>query len=134
MNQIALAKSPTLKSDELARGLGLFDSTMFVVGAMIGSGTFIVPAEMTRNVGSADWLLGAWAVAGVLTAANQPRFMAIIRNVNNSGERYTRLQLYLTHGIKRANEEHHQILELCRKHVAVARELYADRSDTLANP
>src|ERR1700740_2655173 len=47
--------------------------------------------------------------------ANQPRFMAIIRNVNNSGERYTRLQLYLTHGTKRANEEHHQILELCRK-------------------
>jgi DNA-binding GntR family transcriptional regulator len=41
--------------------------------------------------------------------------MAIIRNVNNSGERYTRLQLYLTHGIKRANEEHHQILSLCRK-------------------
>lgn len=28
--------------------------------------------------------------------------MAIIRNVNNSGERYTRLQLYLTHGIQRA--------------------------------
>jgi DNA-binding GntR family transcriptional regulator len=28
--------------------------------------------------------------------ANQPRFMAIIRNVNNSGERYTRLQLYQT--------------------------------------
>jgi DNA-binding GntR family transcriptional regulator len=41
--------------------------------------------------------------------------MAIIRNVNNSGERYTRLQLYLTHGIKRANEEHHRILELCRQ-------------------
>jgi DNA-binding GntR family transcriptional regulator len=41
--------------------------------------------------------------------------MAIIRNVNNSGERYTRLQLYLTHGIKRANEEHHQILEFCRQ-------------------
>jgi DNA-binding GntR family transcriptional regulator len=41
--------------------------------------------------------------------------MAIIRNVNNSGERYTRLQLYLTHGTKRANEEHHEILELCRK-------------------
>jgi DNA-binding GntR family transcriptional regulator len=41
--------------------------------------------------------------------------MAIIRNVNNSGERYTRLQLYLTHGMKRANEEHHQILDLCRQ-------------------
>jgi DNA-binding GntR family transcriptional regulator len=46
--------------------------------------------------------------------ANQPRFLAIIRNVNNTGERYTRLQLYLTHGIKRANEEHREILTLCR--------------------
>jgi DNA-binding GntR family transcriptional regulator len=40
--------------------------------------------------------------------------MTIIRNVNNNGERYTRLQLYLTHGMKRANEEHHRILDLCR--------------------
>ena len=66
MNDLALAPS-TVKSDELARGLGLFDSTMFVVGAMIGSGIFIVPAEMARNVGSAAWLLVAWGVAGVLT-------------------------------------------------------------------
>jgi len=66
MNELALAP-PTVKSDELARGLGLFDSTMFVVGAMIGSGIFIVPAEMARNVGSAGWLLVAWGVAGVLT-------------------------------------------------------------------
>lgn len=66
MNDLALAPS-TGKSDELARGLGLFDSTMFVVGAMIGSGIFIVPAEMARNVGSAAWLLVAWGVAGVLT-------------------------------------------------------------------
>ena len=65
-----------------------------------------------------------WQFHSILySAANQPRFMAIIRNVNNSGERYTRLQLYLTHGIKRANEEQHQILELCRKRdVAAARE------------
>jgi DNA-binding GntR family transcriptional regulator len=46
--------------------------------------------------------------------------MAIIRNVNNNGESYTRLQLYLTHGVKRANEEHHQILELCRQRNVVA--------------
>lgn len=57
-----------------------------------------------------------WQFHSILySRANQPRFMAIIRNVNNSGERYTRLQLYLTHGIKRANEEHHQILEFCRQ-------------------
>jgi APA family basic amino acid/polyamine antiporter len=42
---------------------------MVVVGAMIGSGIFIVPAEMARHVGSAGWLLVAWGVAGVLTIA-----------------------------------------------------------------
>ena len=54
---------------EFARDLNLFDSTMFVVGAMIGSGIFIVPAEMARHVGSSGWLLAAWGVAGVLTIA-----------------------------------------------------------------
>ncbi|MBZ5687836.1 MAG: amino acid permease [Acidobacteriia bacterium] len=54
---------------KFARGLNLFDSTMLVVGAMIGSGIFIVPAEMARHVGSAGWLLVAWGVAGVLTIA-----------------------------------------------------------------
>lgn len=49
------------------RELGLFDSTMIVIGVMVGSGIFIVPAEMARNVGSAGWLLIAWVFAGVLT-------------------------------------------------------------------
>ena len=56
-----------------------------------------------------------WQFHSILySRAELQRFMSIIRNVNSSGERYTRLQLYLTHGIERANEEHHQILELCR--------------------
>ncbi|HXP41383.1 MAG TPA: APC family permease [Candidatus Acidoferrales bacterium] len=54
---------------EFARGLSLFDSAMLVVGAMIGSGIFIVPAEMARQIGSAGWLLVAWGVAGALTIA-----------------------------------------------------------------
>lgn len=49
------------------RGLGLFDSTMIVVGIMIGSGIFIVPAEMSRLIASPGWLLVAWLVTGVLT-------------------------------------------------------------------
>ena len=49
------------------RGLGLFDSTMIVVGIMIGSGIFIVPAEMSRLIASPGWLLVAWAISGVLT-------------------------------------------------------------------
>jgi APA family basic amino acid/polyamine antiporter len=63
------SRGPDLKPREFARGLGLFDSTMVVVGAMIGSGIFIVPAEMARHIGSAGWLLVAWGVAGMLTIA-----------------------------------------------------------------
>ncbi len=51
------------------RELGLFDSVMITVGIMIGSGIFIVPADMARNIGSAGWLLVAWGVAAVLTIA-----------------------------------------------------------------
>lgn len=47
--------------------------------------------------------------------ANRPHFLNIIENINNKAERYTRLQLYLTHGMKRANEEHAEILKLCRE-------------------
>src|SRR5258708_947515 len=52
---------------EFTRGLGLFDSTMMVAGSMIGSGIFIVSAEMSRQVGSPGWLLAAWLVTGFLT-------------------------------------------------------------------
>jgi len=72
-------------------------------------------SELRREDHLSAWGRLNWQFHSILySRANQPRFMAIIRNVNNSGERYTRLQLYLTHGTKRANEEHHQILELCR--------------------
>ena len=42
---------------EFTRGLGLYDSTMVVVGSMIGSGIFIVSADMARLIGSPGWLL-----------------------------------------------------------------------------
>jgi DNA-binding GntR family transcriptional regulator len=72
-------------------------------------------SELNREDHVSAWGRLNWQFHSILySRANQPRFMAIIRNVNNSGERYTRLQLYLTHGSARANKEHHQILELCR--------------------
>jgi APA family basic amino acid/polyamine antiporter len=49
------------------QGLGLLDSTMIVAGSMIGSGIFIVSADIARQVGSAGWLLLVWAVTGALT-------------------------------------------------------------------
>lgn len=49
------------------RALGLVDSTAVVVGSMIGSGIFIVSADIARNLGSPFWLLACWAIAGILT-------------------------------------------------------------------
>ena len=54
-------------SRHFTRGLGLFDSSMIVIGIMVGSGIFIVPAEMARLIASPGWLLVAWVVTGVLT-------------------------------------------------------------------
>src|SRR5579863_9394549 len=51
------------------RELNLFDSTMIVIGSMIGSGIFIVSADMARLIGSPGWLLAAWVLTGVLTVA-----------------------------------------------------------------
>jgi basic amino acid/polyamine antiporter, APA family len=49
------------------RGLGLYDSTMVVAGSMIGSGIFIVSADIARQTGSAGGLLLTWIITGILT-------------------------------------------------------------------
>src|SRR5215216_5696805 len=47
--------------------LRLLDATMVVAGSMIGSGIFIVSADITRNVGSAGWLTAVWLITGFMT-------------------------------------------------------------------
>jgi basic amino acid/polyamine antiporter, APA family len=47
--------------------LGLWDATMIVAGSMIGSGIFIVGADIVRNVGSAGWLVAVWLITGFMT-------------------------------------------------------------------
>jgi basic amino acid/polyamine antiporter, APA family len=49
------------------QSLGLFDATMIVAGSMIGSGIFIVSSDITRNVGSAGWLIAVWLITGFMT-------------------------------------------------------------------
>src|SRR5579885_1859075 len=56
------SKQPHLKHE-----LGLLDGTMLVAGSMIGSGIFIVSADITRNVGSAGWLIAVWIITGFMT-------------------------------------------------------------------
>ena len=52
------------------RGLGLFDSVMVVAGVMIGSGIFIVSADVSRDIGSPSGLLVAWVFAGQIGRAH----------------------------------------------------------------
>ncbi len=49
------------------RSLGLTDATMIVAGSMIGSGIFIVSADMLKDLGSAGWLITAWLITGFMT-------------------------------------------------------------------
>ncbi|MEI7500926.1 MAG: amino acid permease [Bacteroidota bacterium] len=49
------------------RRLNLFDSTAIVVGSMIGSGIFIVSADIARMVGSPGWLMTVWIITGFMT-------------------------------------------------------------------
>jgi APA family basic amino acid/polyamine antiporter len=55
------------KAPKLKHELGLLDGTMLVAGSMIGSGIFIVSADITRNVGSAGWLIFVWLITGFMT-------------------------------------------------------------------
>jgi APA family basic amino acid/polyamine antiporter len=52
---------------ELKRSLNLFDTIMIVSGSMIGSGIFIVSADMMRTLGSPFWVLVCWLISGIIT-------------------------------------------------------------------
>src|ERR1700736_5067781 len=71
MAKIKTATAPTEARSEggFVRAIGLFDGTMIVVGSMIGSGIFIVAADISRQTGSAGGLLFAWLITGLLTVS-----------------------------------------------------------------
>ena len=77
---------------EFTRGLGLYDSTMVVVGSMIGSGIFIVSADMARTVGSPGWLLIAWLIAGVLTITAALSYGELAAMMPRAGGQYVYLR------------------------------------------
>ena len=52
---------------QLKRSLSLFDSTMIVMGSMIGSGIFIVTATVAKQVGSPAYIMLTWILTGILT-------------------------------------------------------------------
>ncbi|HEX3554963.1 MAG TPA: amino acid permease [Thermoanaerobaculia bacterium] len=75
-----------------ARELGLLDSVMIVTGSMIGSGIFIVSANIARQVGSAGWLLAAWIVSGLLVMAAALSFGELAAMMPRVGGQYVFLR------------------------------------------
>jgi APA family basic amino acid/polyamine antiporter len=95
-NSTARAASPDSRASaldtEFHRGLGLYDSTMVVVGSMIGSGIFIVSADMARNIGSPGWLLGAWMLTGLLTVVGALSYGELAAMMPRAGGQYVYLR------------------------------------------
>ena len=71
------------------RTVGLLDATMFVAGAMIGSGIFIVSADMVRNVGSAGWLIALWCITGIVTIIGALSYGELSGMFPRAGGQYT---------------------------------------------
>ncbi len=87
-HELSLAQPPK----EFRKELGLFDSIMIVSGIMIGSGIFIVSAEITRQVGSAGWLLVVWVITGVLTVAGALSYGELAAMMPQAGGMYVYLR------------------------------------------
>ena len=82
----------TTREQGFVRGLNLFDATMVVIGAMIGSGIFIVSADMSRLIGSPGWMLVAWGVTGVLTIAAALSYGELASMLPHAGGMYVYLR------------------------------------------
>ncbi|HEV2494387.1 MAG TPA: amino acid permease [Terriglobia bacterium] len=82
----------TTKSTELVKGLGLFDSTTLVIGSMIGSGVFIVAAEIARQVKSPGLLLLSWIVSGLITVMAAVTYGELAAMMPHAGGQYVYLR------------------------------------------
>ncbi|MFA5403694.1 MAG: amino acid permease [Ignavibacteria bacterium] len=74
------------------RELGLFDSTMLVVGSMIGSGIYIVSADIARTVSSPGWLIIAWLVTGLITLVAALCYGELAAMMPHAGGQYVYLR------------------------------------------
>src|SRR5512133_1776431 len=74
------------------RELKLFDSTMLVVGPMIGSGIFIVSADIARTVGGGGWLLVVWVLTGLVTLTAALSYGELAGMMPRAGGQYVYLR------------------------------------------
>jgi len=81
VNQLSLKKS-----------LNLFDSTALVIGSMIGSGIFIVSADMSRTLGAPGWLMLTWLITGILTIIAAVSYGELASLMPHAGGQYVYLR------------------------------------------
>lgn len=74
------------------RAIGLFDGTMIVVGSMIGSGIFIVAADISRQTGSPGGLLLTWILTGLLTISAALSYGELAALFPHAGGQYVYLR------------------------------------------
>ncbi len=74
--------------DSLRRELGLFSAALMVVGGIIGSGIFFTPAEVARALPAGPWLLGVWALGGVVALAGALTYAELGAMLPDAGGAY----------------------------------------------
>src|SRR2546422_10719262 len=87
-----IPQGSTKSEHGFVRAIGLFDDTMIVVGSMIGSGIFIVAADISRQTGSAGGLLLTWILTGLLTISAALSFGELAALFPHAGGQYVYLR------------------------------------------
>lgn len=85
-------RAPEAEPVELVKGLGLFDSTTIVMGSMIGSGIFIVAADVARQVQSPGLFLLAWIFSGLMTVTAAVTYGELAAMMPKAGGQYIYLR------------------------------------------
>src|SRR5689334_16194458 len=80
------------REDGLIKGLGLIDSTTLVMGSMIGSGVFIVAADISRQVQSPGLLMMTWVVTAFLTLIAALSYGELAAAMPEAGGQYVYLR------------------------------------------
>src|SRR5438067_11206629 len=83
-------------SPELVKSLGPFDATTIVMGSMIGSGIFIVAAEIGREVGSPGLMLLTWILSGLMTVIAAVTYGELAAMMPHAGGQYVYLRASLS--------------------------------------
>src|SRR5271154_6215131 len=87
-----IAQTPAKNEPGFVRAIGLFDGTMIVVGSMIGSGIFIVAADISRQTGSPGGLLLTWIITGIMTIAAALSYGELAGVFSHAGGEYVYLR------------------------------------------